>query len=96
MQSKILTTERDMDIKVQLLTYSFGNIFQMKLEKKRSSSMDKIVKKLKSAQKKAQEMRNFVLANQMSQVDGSSQRVVSSGRSPQRTSLSSCFTCHAF
>lgn len=69
---------------------------EMKLEKKRSSSMDKIVKKLKSAQKKAQEMRNFVLANQMSQVDGSSQRVVSSGRSPQRTSLSSCFTCHAF
>ncbi|XP_038897821.1 uncharacterized protein LOC120085728 isoform X2 [Benincasa hispida] len=69
---------------------------EMKLEKKRSSSMDKIVKKLKSAQKKAQEMRNFVLANQMSQVDGSSQGLVSSGRSPQRTSLSGCFNCHAF
>ncbi|XP_008452560.2 uncharacterized protein LOC103493546 isoform X1 [Cucumis melo] len=63
---------------------------EMKLEKKRSSSMDKIIKKLKSAQKRAQEMRNYVLANQMSQVD------VSSGRSPQRTSLSGCFTCHAF
>lgn len=70
----------------------------MKLEKERSSSMDKIVKKLDSAQKKAQEMRNSVLANQMSQVDRSSQRqgAVSSGRSPQRTSLSGCFTCHAF
>ena len=68
----------------------------MKLEKKRSSSMDKIIKKLKSAQKKAQEMRKFVLANQMSQVDVSSQGLVSSGRSPQRTSLSGCFTCHAF
>lgn len=68
----------------------------MKLEKKRSSSMDKIIKKLKSAQKRAQEMRHSVLANQMSQVDGSSQGVISSGRSLQRTSLSGCFACHAF
>lgn len=68
----------------------------MKLEKKRSSSMDKIINKLKYSQKKAQEMRNSVLANQMSQVEGSSRGVISSGRSPQRTSLSGCFTCHAF
>ncbi|XP_022138778.1 uncharacterized protein LOC111009843 isoform X2 [Momordica charantia] len=69
---------------------------EMKLEKKRSSSMDKIINKLKYSQKKAQEMRNSVLANQMSQVEGSSRGVISSGRSPQRTSLSGCFTCHAF
>lgn len=68
----------------------------MKLEKKRSSSMDKIIKRLKSAQKKAQEMRNSVLANQMNQVDGSSHGGISSVRNLQRTSLSGCFTCHAF
>lgn len=69
---------------------------EMKLEKKRSSSMDKIIKRLKSAQKKAQEMRNSVLANQMNQVDGSSHGGISSVRNLQRTSLSGCFTCHAF
>ncbi|KAG6585672.1 Remorin 4.1, partial [Cucurbita argyrosperma subsp. sororia] len=37
---------------------------EMKLEKKRASSMHKILNKLKSAQKKAQEMRNSVMGNQ--------------------------------
>jgi hypothetical protein len=37
-----------------------SSIFQMKLEKKRSSSMDRILGKLRSAQKKAHDMRSVV------------------------------------
>ncbi|KAA3488799.1 Remorin family protein isoform 1 [Gossypium australe] len=40
---------------------------EMKLEKKRSSSMDKIMNKLRSAQKRAQDMRSSMLANQAHQ-----------------------------
>ncbi|GFY95933.1 remorin family protein [Actinidia rufa] len=50
---------------------------KMKLEKKRSSSMDRIVKKLRSAQKKAQEMRNLVLTNQSHQVARTSNKLIS-------------------
>ncbi|KAF4395334.1 hypothetical protein F8388_001721 [Cannabis sativa] len=49
---------------------------EMKLEKKRSSSMDKIMKKLKSAQKRAQDMRSSVLANQAHQVPRSNHKVL--------------------
>ncbi|PPR88413.1 hypothetical protein GOBAR_AA32270 [Gossypium barbadense] len=41
---------------------------EMKLEKKRSSSMDKIMNKLRSAQKRAQDMRSLMLANQAHQL----------------------------
>ncbi|GAB2269596.1 hypothetical protein Dimus_004521 [Dionaea muscipula] len=70
---------------------------EMKLEKKRSSSMDKIMNKLRSAQKKAQEMRSAVLANEAPKVPKVSHKVViSSRRTRQIGSLTSCFTCHAF
>ncbi|KAI8000656.1 hypothetical protein LOK49_LG09G02453 [Camellia lanceoleosa] len=69
---------------------------EMKLEKKRSSSMDKIMKKLRSAQKKAQEMRRSVLTNQSHQVVKTSNKLISFCRTRQISSLSGCFTCHAF
>lgn len=76
--------------------YTFITVPQMKLEKKRSSSMDKIMKKLRSAQKRAQEMRSSVLANQAHQVSRSNHKAVSFRRTRQMSSLSGCFTCHAF
>ncbi|PON94203.1 Remorin, C-terminal [Trema orientale] len=70
---------------------------EMKLEKKRSSSMDKIMKKLRSAQKRAQEMRSSAVANQAHQVSRSNHnKAVSFRRTRQMSSLSGCFTCHAF
>ncbi|KAH9616773.1 hypothetical protein KSS87_020815 [Heliosperma pusillum] len=70
---------------------------EMKLEKKRSSSIDKIMKKLRSAQKKAQEMRSAILSSQSLQVSRTNNNVMSFRRSrPQMGSLSGCFTCHAF
>ncbi|GMP44263.1 hypothetical protein CsSME_00013276 [Camellia sinensis var. sinensis] len=69
---------------------------EMKLEKKRSSSMDKIMKKLRSAQKKAQEMRSSVLTNPSHQVVKTSNKLISFRRTRQISSLSGCFTCHAF
>lgn len=71
-------------------------LFQMKLEKKRASSMDKIMNKLRFAQKKAQEMRGSVLDNQAHQVARTSHKVMSFRRANQMGSLSGCFTCHAF
>ncbi|KAL7085216.1 hypothetical protein ACP275_14G268300 [Erythranthe tilingii] len=62
---------------------------EMKLEKKRSSSMDKIMNKLRYAQKKAQEMRSH-------QIGRPSEKALSFRRARQITSLSGCFTCHAF
>ncbi|GAB4839317.1 hypothetical protein Ancab_028844 [Ancistrocladus abbreviatus] len=69
---------------------------KMKLEKKRSSSLDKIMNKLRSAQKKAQEMRSAVLANQGHQVAHTSRNPILLRRTPQMGSLTGCFTCHAF
>ncbi|KAJ6404882.1 hypothetical protein OIU84_012953 [Salix udensis] len=69
---------------------------EMKLEKKRSSSMDRIMDKLRSAQKRAQEMRSSVLANQAHQVSTNSRKAISLCRTRQKGSLSGCFTCHAF
>ncbi|KAH8516441.1 hypothetical protein H0E87_004696 [Populus deltoides] len=69
---------------------------EMKLEKKRSSSMDRIMNKLRSAQKRAQEMRSSVLANQAHQVSTNSRKAISFRRTCQKGSLSGCFTCHAF
>ncbi|KAI7982013.1 hypothetical protein LOK49_Contig3G00003 [Camellia lanceoleosa] len=69
---------------------------EMKLEKKRSLSMDKIMKKLRSAYKKAQEMRRSVLTNQSHQVVKTSNKLISFRRTRQISSLSGCFTCHAF
>ncbi|KAK7291113.1 hypothetical protein RIF29_06010 [Crotalaria pallida] len=69
---------------------------EMKLEKKRASSMDKIMNKLRVAQKKAHDMRSSVLANQAHQVTRTSPKAISFRRTSQMGSLSGCFTCHAF
>ncbi|GAV72605.1 Remorin_C domain-containing protein [Cephalotus follicularis] len=69
---------------------------EMKLEKKRSSSMDKIMNKLRLAQRRAQDMRNSVLANQGDQGVRTSHNSVSFRRTRRMRSLSGCFTCHAF
>ncbi|GMI89704.1 hypothetical protein like AT1G45207 [Hibiscus trionum] len=70
---------------------------EMKLEKKRRSSLDKIMNKLRSAQKRAEEMRSLMLANQAHQVTRASHKAISLRRTRQMGgSLSGCFTCHAF
>ncbi|XP_061343208.1 uncharacterized protein LOC133289309 [Gastrolobium bilobum] len=69
---------------------------EMKLEKRRASSMDKIMNKLRLAQKKAQEMRRSVLPNQVEQDVRTSHKASSFLRTSQMRSLSGCFTCHAF
>ncbi|XP_022144275.1 uncharacterized protein LOC111013997 isoform X2 [Momordica charantia] len=70
---------------------------EMKLEKKRATSMDKIMNKLKSAQKKAQEMRSSVMENQSPEdTRTSSIKSLSFYRTRHMGSLSGCFTCHAF
>ncbi|XP_047169613.1 uncharacterized protein LOC124838138 isoform X1 [Vigna umbellata] len=69
---------------------------EMKLEKKRASSMDKIMNKLRLAQKKAQEMRSSVSTNQDHQVARTPHKAILFSRATQMGSLSGCFTCHAF
>ncbi|KAL4272127.1 hypothetical protein GQ457_13G020200 [Hibiscus cannabinus] len=69
---------------------------EMKLEKKRRSLLDKIMNKLRSAQKRAEEMRSLMLANQAHQVTKASHKAISLRRTHQMGSLSGCFTCHAF
>ncbi|KAF8084069.1 hypothetical protein N665_0735s0008 [Sinapis alba] len=65
---------------------------EVKLEKKRSSSMARIMRKVKSAEKKAEEMRRSVLD---SQAPGKALSFRRSGKK-KIASLSGCFTCHAF
>ncbi|KAJ6795361.1 uncharacterized protein M6B38_224830 [Iris pallida] len=64
---------------------------EMKLEKKRFSSMEKILNKLRSAQSKAKERRSAVTANQAEQVVG----VTKKAKTGQISALSGCFMCHA-
>ncbi|MQM12582.1 hypothetical protein Taro_045501 [Colocasia esculenta] len=68
---------------------------EMKLEKMRSSSMDKIFNKLRSAQRKAQEKRDAVASSKADQVARTAKKVPSC-RKAQIGSLSGCFTCHVF
>ncbi|CAN8288652.1 unnamed protein product [Cochlearia groenlandica] len=77
---------------------------EMKLEKRRTSSMEKIMRKVKSAEKKAEEMRRSVLDNRVS--NESRGKAASSSLTRNRkkknkkkkkiASLSGCFTCHVF
>ncbi|XP_027355290.1 uncharacterized protein LOC113865117 isoform X2 [Abrus precatorius] len=69
---------------------------EMKLEKRRASSMDKIMNKLRLAQKKAEEMRTSVSPNQTNGVVRTSHKASSFLKTSQMPSLSGCFTCHAF
>lgn len=74
----------------------FLSLVQMKLEKIRTSSMDKIMNKLRSAQRKAQEMRSSVSTSQDYQISRTTNKVAFFRKSNQMSSLSGCFTCHAF
>ncbi|XP_017983682.1 PREDICTED: uncharacterized protein LOC18611132 [Theobroma cacao] len=67
---------------------------EMKLEKKRSASMDKILSKLRMAQMKAQEMRSSMPAKENEQIPKTSQKV--SFFNIRMSSFRSCFTCHAY
>ncbi|XXG60951.1 hypothetical protein AAC387_Pa04g2734 [Persea americana] len=69
---------------------------EMKLEKIRTSSMDKIMNKLRSAQRKAQEMRSSVSTSEEYQISRTTNKVAFFRKSSQMSSLSGCFTCHAF
>lgn len=67
----------------------------MKLEKKRSSSLDKILNTLRSAQRKAQVMRDAATASQ-GEHSRKAKRTSHLTKNGQISSLSGCFTCHAF
>lgn len=69
---------------------------EMKLEKKRSSSMDKIMNKLRIDQMKAEEMRSSMSTRQDQQVSKKSHKIKLFHKRARLTSLGSCFTCHAF
>ncbi|CAH9091415.1 unnamed protein product [Cuscuta europaea] len=70
--------------------------FEVKLQKKRSTSMDKIMKKLRSAQKKAAEMRTSMLVGQNQEDVTFSHRALTLSRTHHMGSFGGCFTCHAF
>ncbi|MED6194896.1 hypothetical protein PIB30_032806 [Stylosanthes scabra] len=71
---------------------------EMKLEKKRAYSMDRIMNKLKLAQKKAEEMRSSVINIEPDgdQVVTTSSKAKSFIRISKMGSLSGCFNWHAF
>ncbi|MBA0863587.1 hypothetical protein Goshw_023310 [Gossypium schwendimanii] len=67
---------------------------EMKLEKKRSASMDKILRKLRTAQVKAQEMRSSISGKEDEQIPKTSPKFTFFHI--RMSFLSSCFTCHGF
>ncbi|XP_065876217.1 uncharacterized protein [Euphorbia lathyris] len=68
---------------------------EMKLEKKRASSIDKILNKLRGAQIKAQEMRSSVSARQEPQIPKIPRRISLFHRHKRFISWNTCFTSHA-
>lgn len=76
-----------LNVSTQIVTI----FFQMKLEKKRSSKMEKIMRKVKSAEKRAEEMRRSVLDNRVPTASRGNKK-----EKKKIVSLSGCFTCHAF
>ncbi|KAK3015464.1 hypothetical protein RJ639_006826 [Escallonia herrerae] len=68
---------------------------EMKLEKRRSSSMDKILKRLREAQIKAQEMRRLMTESSANRAPRTSRKVVSIRKYVKMGSLRGCFACHA-
>ncbi|KAM0885067.1 hypothetical protein ACQ4PT_030586 [Festuca glaucescens] len=68
----------------------------MKLEKKRSSSLDRILNTLRSAQRRAQGMRDAATSSQDEQLSRKAKKTSHVTKNGQIRSLSGCFTCHAF
>lgn len=85
--------------KLQLFIWAcfdnFDCLHQMKLEKERSSSMDKILNKLGSAQKKAEAMRSAVKGTEAHQRGRTNRKTSFFMRFVHMSFLVSCFTCHA-
>ena len=71
-------------------------VVQMTLEKKKSSSMDKILNKLRMAERKAHTMRSEALAHQGHQVPKTSRKVVSFRKYVRLGSFRRCFSTDAF
>lgn len=67
----------------------------MKLEKKRSASMDRILNKLRIAQTKAHELRELMSNNLANQAPRSKYQVVSFRKYVKMGSLGGCFSSHA-
>lgn len=67
---------------------------ELKLEKERSASVDKILNKLRSAEKKAEEMRSVVRSNQSNQSRSSIRKAAIHHRFGHLSFLKSCFACH--
>ncbi|XP_051188063.1 uncharacterized protein [Lolium perenne] len=68
----------------------------MKLEKKRSSSLERILSTLRSAQRKAQGMRDEATASQDERLSRKVKKTSHATKNGQIRSLSGCFTCHTF
>ncbi|XP_020275465.1 uncharacterized protein LOC109849979 isoform X2 [Asparagus officinalis] len=68
---------------------------EMELEKQRSSSMDKILNKLRSAQRKAEDMRNAVRDGHAHRTRRKHRKAPCLLRSGHMSFLGSCFTCKA-
>ncbi|XP_009608597.1 uncharacterized protein [Nicotiana tomentosiformis] len=66
---------------------------EMKLEKRRSASMDKILNKLRYAQLKAQDMRRAISESHSHQPRRNSQRIIPFRNYFQIASFSSCYVC---
>lgn len=82
-------------IKVNGIAFTnFGSVVQMKLEKERSYSTDKILNKLKLAQMKAQEMRISISAKQGQQLPKTARKAAFFHKHALMSSFRSCFTCH--
>ncbi|GLT38997.1 hypothetical protein SLA2020_132070 [Shorea laevis] len=67
---------------------------EVKLEKKRSASMDKILNKLRMAQMKAEDMRSSISVEQEQQISRKAHKVTFFNKLPSVSSLN-CFTCPA-
>lgn len=68
--------------------------FQMKLEKRRTTSVNRILNKLRIAQIKAQDLRESVLDNHAKNAPRSEPKVVPFRNLAKMGSLGSCFTGH--
>ncbi|KAM7507105.1 hypothetical protein LguiA_017558 [Lonicera macranthoides] len=69
---------------------------EMKLEKKRLASMDKILKKLRAAQMKAQEVRRVISESPAHRARRTSHKVVCFSGYVKMASLGGCFACDAY
>ncbi|KAK8923783.1 hypothetical protein KSP39_PZI019167 [Platanthera zijinensis] len=68
----------------------------MKLGKKRSSSIEKILNRLRITHRKAQAMQSSVVDTQVCMIPKTNRRVSFLRKYGRMSSFRGCFTCHAF